>query len=31
MADLVDEMEVDKIRIMAEIFHFMAKFVFYGL
>ena len=31
MADFVDEMEIDKIRNMGEIFPFMAKFVFYGL
>ena len=31
MADFVDEMKIDKIRNMAEIFPFKAKFVFYGL
>jgi len=31
MADFVDEIEIDKIRNTAEIFPFMAKFVFYGL
>jgi len=30
MADLVDEIEIDKIRDTAKIFPFMAKFVFYG-
>ena len=27
----IDEIEIDKIRNTAEIFPFMAKFVFYGL
>ena len=31
MADFVDEIEIDKIRNTAEIFPFMAKFVFCGL
>ena len=31
MADFVDEIEIDKIRNKAEIFPFMAKFVFHGL
>ena len=31
MADFVDEIEIDKIWNTAEIFPFMAKFVFYGL
>ena len=29
MADFVDEIEIDKIRNTAEIFPFMAKFVFF--
>ena len=28
MADFVDEMEIDKVRNTAEIFPFLAKFVF---
>ena len=31
MTDFVDEMEIDKIRIMAEIFPFMAKFFLWTL
>ena len=31
MADFVDEIEIDKTRNTAEIFPFMAKFVFYEL
>ena len=30
-SDFVDEIEIKKVRSTAEIFSFMAKFVFYGL